>query len=62
MVVSWWYCGEEEGQYVKPYCGEEEGQYVKPMQIKKSEDYETQQQKQYDGKSTAFQLFTSFLV
>ena len=34
MVVSWWYCGEEEGQYVKP------------MQIKKSEDSETQQQKQ----------------
>ena len=32
MVVSW--------------CGEEEGQCVKPMQIKKSKDSETQQQKQ----------------
>ena len=50
MVVSWWYCGEEEGQYVKP------------MQIKKSEDSETQQQKQCEGKAIAFQLFISFLV
>jgi hypothetical protein len=49
-------------QMVVSWCGEEEGQCVKPMQIKKSKDSETQQQKQWEGKSTAFQLFTSFMV